>query len=71
MCTVTISPKRGLLGPSEERQLTFEFTAHTQVSRAVWEPLVAGKVPCPTAGTDASREGYQIPLPFLMSGQEI
>ncbi|XP_063115788.1 deleted in lung and esophageal cancer protein 1-like [Cavia porcellus] len=29
-CTVTVSPRRGLLGPSEERQFVLEFTAHTQ-----------------------------------------
>ncbi|XP_040492890.1 deleted in lung and esophageal cancer protein 1 isoform X4 [Ursus maritimus] len=30
ICTVKVSPRRGTLGPSEERQLSLELTAHTQ-----------------------------------------
>ncbi|XP_053456832.1 deleted in lung and esophageal cancer protein 1 isoform X5 [Nycticebus coucang] len=31
LCTVTVSPRRGLLGPSKECQINLELTAHTQV----------------------------------------
>ena len=29
VCTVKVSPRRGTLGPNEERQLSLELTAHT------------------------------------------
>ena len=32
VCTVKVSPRHGTLGPSEERQLSLELTAHTLVS---------------------------------------
>ncbi|XP_019063818.1 deleted in lung and esophageal cancer protein 1 isoform X3 [Fukomys damarensis] len=43
-CTVTVSPRRGLLGPSEERQLILEFTAHTQ------DELTDLALPCHVSG---------------------
>ncbi|KAM6177157.1 deleted in lung and esophageal cancer protein 1 [Erethizon dorsatum] len=43
-CTVTISPRRGLLGPSEERQLILEFTAHTE------DELTDLALPCHVSG---------------------
>nr|XP_048279441.1 deleted in lung and esophageal cancer protein 1 isoform X1 [Myodes glareolus] len=58
LCTVTISPKRGLLGPSEERQLTFEFTAHTQ------ETLTDLALPCHVSGMEK-------PLALGISGKPL
>lgn len=39
---MTVSPTQGLLGPSEELQLTLELTTHTEVSEAAWACLVSG-----------------------------
>uniref|UniRef100_A0A673U2J6 DLEC1 cilia and flagella associated protein n=1 Tax=Suricata suricatta TaxID=37032 RepID=A0A673U2J6_SURSU len=51
-CTAKVSPRRGTLGPSEERQLSLELTAHTQdelsdlalpcTASGMKEPLVLG-----------------------------
>lgn len=38
VCTAKVSPRRGTLGPSEERQLNLELTAHTEVSKVVRRP---------------------------------
>ncbi|XP_051058224.1 deleted in lung and esophageal cancer protein 1 [Phodopus roborovskii] len=46
LCTVTISPRRGLLGPSEERQLSLEFTANTR------EKLIDLALPCHVSGME-------------------
>ncbi|XP_008066530.1 deleted in lung and esophageal cancer protein 1 isoform X2 [Carlito syrichta] len=43
-CKVIISPRRGLLGPSEEFHLNLEFTAHTQ------EELTNLVLPCHVSG---------------------
>ncbi|XP_057560762.1 deleted in lung and esophageal cancer protein 1 isoform X5 [Hippopotamus amphibius kiboko] len=43
-CTAKVSPRRGTLGPSEERQLSLELTAHTQ------EELVDLALPCNVSG---------------------
>nr|XP_055237263.1 deleted in lung and esophageal cancer protein 1 isoform X6 [Gorilla gorilla gorilla] len=43
-CMVTVSPKHGLLGPSEECQLKLELTAHTQ------EELTHLALPCHVSG---------------------
>ncbi|XP_041533320.1 deleted in lung and esophageal cancer protein 1 [Microtus oregoni] len=58
LCTVTISPKRGLLGPSEERQLSLEFTAHTQ------ETLTDLALPCHVSGMEK-------PLALGISGKPL
>ncbi|XP_032717092.1 deleted in lung and esophageal cancer protein 1 isoform X4 [Lontra canadensis] len=44
VCTAKISPRRGTLGPSEERQLNLELTAHTQ------EELTDLAFPCTVSG---------------------
>ncbi|XP_044945061.1 deleted in lung and esophageal cancer protein 1 isoform X11 [Mustela putorius furo] len=44
VCTAKISPRRGTLGPSEERQLNLELTAHTQ------EELIDLAFPCTVSG---------------------
>ncbi|KAB1264566.1 Deleted in lung and esophageal cancer protein 1 [Camelus dromedarius] len=43
-CTVKVSPRRGTLGPSEERQLSLELTTHTQ------EELTDLALPCNVSG---------------------
>uniref|UniRef100_G1QZF9 DLEC1 cilia and flagella associated protein n=1 Tax=Nomascus leucogenys TaxID=61853 RepID=G1QZF9_NOMLE len=43
-CMVTVSPRHGLLGPSEECQLKLELTAHTQ------EELTHLALPCHVSG---------------------
>ncbi|XP_078210767.1 deleted in lung and esophageal cancer protein 1 isoform X3 [Callithrix jacchus] len=43
-CMVTVSPSHGLLGPSEECQLSLELTAHTQ------EELTHLALPCHVSG---------------------
>ncbi|XP_014701250.1 deleted in lung and esophageal cancer protein 1 isoform X1 [Equus asinus] len=43
-CTAKISPRRGTLGPSEERQLKLELTTHTQ------EELTDLVLPCTVSG---------------------
>ncbi|EHH51427.1 hypothetical protein EGM_10793 [Macaca fascicularis] len=43
-CMVTVSPRHGLLGPSEECQLKLELTAHTQ------EQLTHLALPCHVSG---------------------
>ncbi|XP_059795170.1 deleted in lung and esophageal cancer protein 1 isoform X1 [Balaenoptera ricei] len=43
-CTAKVSPRRGTLGPSEERQLSLELTAHTQ------EELMDLALPCNVSG---------------------
>ncbi|XP_048190439.1 LOW QUALITY PROTEIN: deleted in lung and esophageal cancer protein 1 [Perognathus longimembris pacificus] len=40
LCSASVTPRRGMLSPSEERQLSFEFTAYTQ------EELVDLALPC-------------------------
>ncbi|KAM5280061.1 deleted in lung and esophageal cancer protein 1 [Ctenodactylus gundi] len=44
LCTVTVSPRHGLLGPSEKYHLTLELTAHTQ------EELTSLVLPCHVSG---------------------
>ncbi|XP_060241055.1 deleted in lung and esophageal cancer protein 1 [Meriones unguiculatus] len=46
LCSVTIFPRCGLLGPSEERQLSLEFTAHTL------EKLTDLALPCHVSGME-------------------
>ncbi|XP_068413976.1 deleted in lung and esophageal cancer protein 1 isoform X2 [Eschrichtius robustus] len=43
-CTAKVSPRRGTLSPSEERQLSLELTAHTQ------EELMDLALPCNVSG---------------------
>ncbi|XP_050996394.1 deleted in lung and esophageal cancer protein 1 [Acomys russatus] len=57
-CTVTISPKRGLLGPSEERQVILELTAHTL------EKLTDLVLPCHVSGMEK-------PLALGISGKPL
>ncbi|XP_040595698.1 deleted in lung and esophageal cancer protein 1 [Mesocricetus auratus] len=58
LCTVTISPRRGLLGPSEERQLNLDFTANTG------ENLTDLALPCHVSGMEE-------PLALGISGKPL
>ncbi|KAL6065370.1 hypothetical protein STEG23_006000 [Scotinomys teguina] len=58
LCTVTISPRCGLLGPSEERQLNLELTANTL------EKLTELALPCHVSGMEK-------PLALGISGKPL
>ncbi|XP_031199862.1 deleted in lung and esophageal cancer protein 1 isoform X2 [Mastomys coucha] len=58
MCTMTVSPSQGLLGPSEELQLSLELTAHTE------EELTDLVLPCHVSGMEK-------PLALGISGQPL
>lgn len=65
VCTVTVSPRHGTLGPSEERQLSLELTAHTLVSV---EPGAALPREAPAVCILASREICLRPLSWAEAG---
>lgn len=67
ICTVKVSPRRGTLGPSEERQLSLELTAHTQVSKVVRRPEGLGRYPA----TLSLLAGRSTSNPAPVRGQEI
>uniref|UniRef100_A0ABK0LUT3 DLEC1 cilia and flagella associated protein n=1 Tax=Rattus norvegicus TaxID=10116 RepID=A0ABK0LUT3_RAT len=58
LCKMTVSPKRGLLGPSEELQLNLELTAHTE------ETLTDLVLPCHVSGMEE-------PLALGISGKPL
>lgn len=60
-----VSPKHGTLGPSEERQLSLELTAHTLVSV---EPGAALPREAPAVCILASREICLRPLSWAEAG---
>ncbi|XP_023575563.1 deleted in lung and esophageal cancer protein 1 isoform X2 [Octodon degus] len=71
-CTVKISPRCGLLGPSAERQLILEFTAHTQ------DELIDLALPCyvsgmkkPLAlGISGKPQGLQVTIAISAEGSD-
>ncbi|XP_076773714.1 deleted in lung and esophageal cancer protein 1 isoform X1 [Arvicanthis niloticus] len=58
LCKMTVSPRRGLLGPSEELQLSLELTAHTE------EKLTDLVLPCHVSGMEK-------PLALGISGKPL
>ncbi|EHB00377.1 Deleted in lung and esophageal cancer protein 1 [Heterocephalus glaber] len=71
-CTVTISPSRGLLGPSEERQLILEFTAHTQDELAdlVLPCHVSGMKKPLALGISGKPQGLQVTIAISAPGSD-
>lgn len=66
VCTVKVSPRHGTLGPSEERQLSLELTAHTLVS--VEPGAAALPREAPAVCILASREICLRPLSWAEAG---
>ncbi|KAM9187327.1 deleted in lung and esophageal cancer protein 1 [Dugong dugon] len=72
LCTVTVSPKRGTLGPSEERQLNVALTVHTQ------EELTDLALPCHVSGMNkplvlgisGKAQGLQVTIAISMEGSD-
>ncbi|XP_046292600.1 deleted in lung and esophageal cancer protein 1 isoform X3 [Marmota monax] len=72
-CTAIVSPKRGLLGPSEERLLNLELTVHTM------EELTDLALPCyvsgmkkPLAlGISGKPQGLEVTITVSMEGSDI
>ncbi|XP_062970663.1 deleted in lung and esophageal cancer protein 1 [Cynocephalus volans] len=71
-CTVTVSPRRGLLGPSEERQLNLELIAHSQ------EELTSLALPCHVSGIEkplvlgisGKPQGLQVAIAISVEGSD-
>ena len=72
VCTVKVSPRRGTLGPNEERQLSLELTAHTLVSvepRAALPGEAPGCLhPCQPGGLPQTPVLGQAGIRFLALG---
>ncbi|XP_006869246.1 PREDICTED: deleted in lung and esophageal cancer protein 1 [Chrysochloris asiatica] len=72
LCTVTVSPRCGMLGPSEERRLTLQLTAHTQ------EELTDLALPCHVSGMEkplvlgisGKPQGLQVSITITVEGSE-
>ncbi|XP_064133559.1 deleted in lung and esophageal cancer protein 1 [Loxodonta africana] len=72
LCTVKVSPKCGTLGPSEERRLNMELTAHTQ------EELTDLALPCNVSGMkkplvlgiSGKARGLQVAIAISMEGSD-
>ncbi|XP_012502763.1 PREDICTED: deleted in lung and esophageal cancer protein 1 [Propithecus coquereli] len=71
-CTVTVSPRHGLLGPSEECQIELELTTHTQ------EELTDLALPCHVSGMkkplvlgiSGKPKGLQVAIAISMEGSD-
>ncbi|XP_045153607.1 deleted in lung and esophageal cancer protein 1 [Echinops telfairi] len=72
LCTVTISPKRGTLGPGEERWLTLELTAHTQeeLTELALPCYVSGMAEPLALGIVGKVQGLQVTITVSMEGSE-
>ncbi|KAM8922051.1 deleted in lung and esophageal cancer protein 1 isoform 4-T4 [Lycaon pictus] len=72
VCTAKVSPRRGTLGPSEERQLNLELTAHTE------EELSDLALPCTVSdmkeplvlGISGKPQGLQVAIAISMEGSD-
>ncbi|XP_014439834.1 deleted in lung and esophageal cancer protein 1 [Tupaia chinensis] len=64
LCSVTVSPRRGLLGPSEEHQLTLEFTAHAleELSDLALPCRVSGMKKPLVLGISGKPQGLQVDI---------
>ncbi|XP_058411073.1 deleted in lung and esophageal cancer protein 1 [Diceros bicornis minor] len=71
-CTAKVSPRRGTLSPSEERQLKLELTAHTQ------EELTDLALPCTVSGMkeplvlgiSGKPQGLQVAIAISVEGSD-
>uniref|UniRef100_A0A8C5P4T4 Deleted in lung and esophageal cancer 1 n=1 Tax=Jaculus jaculus TaxID=51337 RepID=A0A8C5P4T4_JACJA len=72
LCTVTVSPIHGLLGPNEERHIHLELTAHTQ------EELTDLVLPCHVTGMEeplvlgisGKPQGLQVTIAISVEGSD-
>ncbi|XP_039093100.1 deleted in lung and esophageal cancer protein 1 [Hyaena hyaena] len=64
LCTAKVSPRRGTLGPSEERQLILELTAHTQheLSDLALPCTVSGMKEPLVLGISGKPQGLQVAI---------
>lgn len=71
-CTVKISPRHGLLGPSAERQLILEFTAHTQdeLTDLVLPCHVSGMKEPLALGISGKPQGLQVTIAISAEGSD-
>ncbi|XP_045292512.1 deleted in lung and esophageal cancer protein 1 isoform X4 [Leopardus geoffroyi] len=71
-CTAKVSPRRGTLGPSEERQLSLEFTAHTQdeLSHLALPCTVSGMKEPVVLGISGKPQGLQVAIAISAEGSD-
>ncbi|XP_063116388.1 deleted in lung and esophageal cancer protein 1 isoform X1 [Cavia porcellus] len=71
-CTVTVSPRRGLLGPSEEHQFVLEFTAHTQdkLTNLALPCYVSGMKKPLVLGISGKPQGLQVTVAISAEGSD-
>ncbi|XP_007943944.1 deleted in lung and esophageal cancer protein 1 [Orycteropus afer afer] len=72
LCTVKVSPRRGMLGPSEERQLNLELTAHTpeELTNLVLLCHVSGMEKPLVLGISGKPQGLQVAIAISMEGSD-
>ncbi|XP_034518131.1 deleted in lung and esophageal cancer protein 1 isoform X8 [Ailuropoda melanoleuca] len=72
ICTVKVSPRCGTLGPSEERQLSLELTAHTQeeLSDLALPCTVSGMKEPLVLGISGKSQGLQVTIAISMEGSD-
>ncbi|XP_040335728.1 deleted in lung and esophageal cancer protein 1 isoform X1 [Herpailurus yagouaroundi] len=71
-CTAKVSPRRGTLGPSEELQLSLEFTAHTQdeLSHLALPCTVSGMKEPVVLGISGKPQGLQVAIAISAEGSD-
>ncbi|XP_047596508.1 deleted in lung and esophageal cancer protein 1 isoform X4 [Lutra lutra] len=72
VCTAKISPRRGTLGPSEERQLNLELTAHTQeeLTDLAFPCTVSGMKEPLVLGISGKPQGLQVAIAISMEDSD-
>ncbi|XP_072582563.1 deleted in lung and esophageal cancer protein 1 isoform X15 [Vulpes vulpes] len=72
VCTAKVSPRRGTLGPSEERQLNLELTAHTEeeLSDLALPCTVSGMKEPLVLGISGKPQGLQVAIAISMEGSD-
>ncbi|XP_041590029.1 deleted in lung and esophageal cancer protein 1 isoform X5 [Vulpes lagopus] len=72
VCTAKVSPRRGTLGPSEERQLNLELTAHTEeeLSDLALPCTVSGMTDPLVLGISGKPQGLQVAIAISMEGSD-
>ncbi|XP_040145947.1 deleted in lung and esophageal cancer protein 1 isoform X2 [Ictidomys tridecemlineatus] len=72
-CTATVSPKRGLLGPSEERLLNLELTVHTteELTDLALPCYVSGMKKPLVLGISGKPQGLEVTITVSVEGSDI
>uniref|UniRef100_H0WZT8 DLEC1 cilia and flagella associated protein n=1 Tax=Otolemur garnettii TaxID=30611 RepID=H0WZT8_OTOGA len=70
LCTVTVFPRRGLLGPSKECQINLELTTHTQeeLTNLALPCYVSGMKKPLVLGISGKSKGLQVAITISMEG---